>query len=76
MPTDALLQRTEAKRAEVIALTQDPVRIPTVNPPGDSDAYPRTNVVARYQGSLSGQQRDGLRGADRKRHSAAGRAKN
>ena len=86
MPTDALLQRIEAKRAEVIALTQDLVRIPTVNPPGDayeacarflgerlarrgfkveyiralgapgdSDAYPRTNVVARYQGRSPGQ---------------------
>jgi succinyl-diaminopimelate desuccinylase len=81
MDTDKLLQRIEAKRAEVTALTQDLVRIPTVNPPGDayeacarflgerlakrgfaveyiravgapgdSDKYPRTNVVARYEG--------------------------
>jgi succinyl-diaminopimelate desuccinylase len=81
MDTDKLLQRIEAKRAEVTALTQDLVRIPTINPPGDayeacarflgerlakrgfsveyvravgapgdSDKYPRTNVVARYEG--------------------------
>ena len=81
MDTDKLLERIEAKRAEVTALTQDLVRIPTVNPPGDayeacarflgerlakrgfaveyiravgapgdSDTYPRTNVVARYEG--------------------------
>ncbi len=79
--TDTLLQRIEAKRDELIALTQDLVRIPTINPPGDayeacarflgerlqkrgfaveyiralgapgdSDRYPRTNVVARYAG--------------------------
>jgi succinyl-diaminopimelate desuccinylase len=82
MDTDQLLRRIEAKREEVTALTQDLVRIPTVNPPGDayeacarflgerlakrgftveyvratggpgdSDKYPRTNVVARYEGS-------------------------
>ena len=82
MDTDKLLQRIEAKRDEVTALTQDLVRIPTVNPPGDayeacarflgerlakrgfaveyiravgapgdSDQYPRTNVVARYEGN-------------------------
>ena len=34
--TDALLARIEAKREEVTALTQDLVRIPTVNPPGDA----------------------------------------
>jgi succinyl-diaminopimelate desuccinylase len=85
MNTDLLLQRIEAKRAEVTALTQDLVRIPTVNPPGDayeayarflgerltkrgftveyvrakggpgdSDQYPRTNVVARYEGASPG----------------------
>lgn len=79
--TDTLLQRIEAKRDELIALTQDLVRIPTINPPGDayeacarflgerlqkrgfaveyiralgapgdSDRYPRTNVVARFEG--------------------------
>jgi succinyl-diaminopimelate desuccinylase len=78
---DPLLARIEAKRAEVTALTQELVRIPTINPPGDayeacarflgerlakrgftveyvrakgapgdSDKYPRTNVVARYEG--------------------------
>jgi succinyl-diaminopimelate desuccinylase len=82
MTTDQLLQRIEAKRAEVTALTQELVRIPTINPPGDayeacarflgerlaqrgftveyvratggpgdSDKYPRTNVVARYESS-------------------------
>jgi succinyl-diaminopimelate desuccinylase len=82
MDTDRLLQRIEAKRDEVTALTQDLVRIPTINPPGDayeacarflgerlakrgftveyvratggpgdSDQYPRTNVVARYEGN-------------------------
>ncbi len=81
MNSDPLLTRIEAKREDVVALTQDLIRIPTVNPPGDayeacvhflgerlalrgfaveyiramgapgdSDAYPRTNVVARYQG--------------------------
>jgi succinyl-diaminopimelate desuccinylase len=85
MNTDHLLQRIEAKRAEVTALTQDLVRIPTINPPGDayetcarflgerlaqrgftveyvratgapgdSDKYPRTNVVARYEGASKG----------------------
>jgi len=32
----AVLARIEAKRDEVVALTQDLVRIPTVNPPGDA----------------------------------------
>jgi succinyl-diaminopimelate desuccinylase len=82
----AVLARIEAKRDEVVALTQDLVRIPTVNPPGDayeacarfigerlkprgfaveyvrahgapgdSDAKPRVNVVARWQGSSTGE---------------------
>ena len=34
-PHDALLARIEAKREEVTALTQELVRIPTVNPPGE-----------------------------------------
>lgn len=42
---EALLARIEAKRDEVTALTQDLVRIPTVNPPGD--AY---EACARYLG--------------------------
>lgn len=84
--TEALLERIEAKRAEVTALTQDLVRIPTVNPPGDAyeacarllgerlrrrglaveylrargapgdaDAHPRINVVARHEGQGGGE---------------------
>lgn len=34
--TDALLERIDAKRDELIALTQELVRIPTINPPGDA----------------------------------------
>ena len=34
--TDALLARIESRRDELITLTQDLVRIPTVNPPGDA----------------------------------------
>ena len=45
MNTDPLLQRIEAKRDEVVALTQALVRIPTVNPPGD--AY---EACARFLG--------------------------
>jgi len=75
---DALYQRIEDKREDLIALTQDLVRIPTLNPPGeyyddcchyigdrlakrgfqteyyralgtpgDTDQYPRMNIVAR-----------------------------
>lgn len=75
----------EARRDELIALTQDLVRIPTLNPPGenyleiceylsarlkprgfdvelirahdtpgDSDRYPRWNIVARYEGARRG----------------------
>ncbi len=82
-PVQQLLSRIEAKREEVTALTQDLVRIPTVNPPGDayetcahfigerlakkgfaveyvrahgapgdSNSHPRTNVVARWQGTV------------------------
>ncbi len=74
-------KRIEDKTADLVALTQDLVRIPTVNPPGDaytpcaeligtrlksrgfqveyirghdtpgdSDAFPRTNVIARREG--------------------------
>ena len=76
---DALNSRIESKRDELIALTQDLIRIPTVNPPGefyqdcaryigdrlarrgfdiqyvraegtpgDTDQFPRYNVVARH----------------------------
>jgi len=34
--TAPLLQSIEAKRDELVALTQDLVRIPTINPPGDA----------------------------------------
>ena len=75
----------ELRRGELIALTQDLIRIPTLNPPGehyaticdyldqrlskrgfqtewvrgegtpgDSDRYPRWNLVARYEGKLPG----------------------
>lgn len=75
----------EARREDLIALTQELIRIPTLNPPGsnyleiceflarrlkrrgfeveliraqgapgDSDALPRWNVVARYDGGRSG----------------------
>jgi succinyl-diaminopimelate desuccinylase len=82
---DALLGDIEARRDELVALTQDLIRFPTINPPGDayrpcaeylgerlrkrgfkveyvraegtpgdSDAYPRTNVIARWEGSAPG----------------------
>ncbi|MCW2308773.1 acetylornithine deacetylase/succinyl-diaminopimelate desuccinylase family protein [Rhodobium gokarnense] len=75
-----LFERIEAARDDLVALTRDLVRVPTVNPPGDaygpcaeligermrrrgfeisyiraegtpgdSDRYPRINVVARYE---------------------------
>lgn len=80
-----LSERIEAKRDDLIALTQGLIRIPTLNPPGrnyhdicafiehrlqahgfatqmirahgtpgDSDAYPRWNVVARREGRAMG----------------------
>ncbi|MEQ8483235.1 MAG: acetylornithine deacetylase/succinyl-diaminopimelate desuccinylase family protein [Pseudomonadales bacterium] len=83
--TEALLARIDGKRDELVALTQELVRIPTVNPPGafyddcarligqrlgrrgfevryeratgavgDSDRYPRINVVARRPGNRPG----------------------
>ncbi len=82
---ESLLKRIEGKRDEVVALTCDMVRIPTINPPGDaytpcaeligdrlkmrgfdvtyeratgtpgdSDEFPRTNVVARIEGRRPG----------------------
>ena len=78
---EQLLREIERRREEVTVLTQDLVRIPTLNPPGenyrdicdfldkrlkgkgfsteliratgapgDSDRYPRWNVVARREG--------------------------
>ncbi|SPF77538.1 acetylornithine deacetylase/succinyl-diaminopimelate desuccinylase family protein [Pseudoprimorskyibacter insulae] len=83
--TDALFSRIDEKRDDLIALTQDLVRIPTLNPPGqfyreicdflqarleprgftctliravgapgDSEAYPRWNIVARRDGTRPG----------------------
>ena len=83
---DALLRRIEARRDALVALTQELIRIPTVNPPGDAyeacarflgerlaqrgfrveylravgapgdhDAWPRTNVVARFEGARGGE---------------------
>jgi succinyl-diaminopimelate desuccinylase len=80
-----LNQAIEAKRDDLIALTQDLVRIPTLNPPGDcylevceylkhrleksgfdvqlirafetpgdSDKYPRWNILARKEGAYGG----------------------
>jgi succinyl-diaminopimelate desuccinylase len=82
---DRLIERIEDKRDELVALTCDLVKIPTINPPGDyytdcarflgqrladkkfqveyfraegtpgdSDQYPRMNVVARYENSKPG----------------------
>ncbi len=79
--SETLLAEIASRREEVTALTQELIRIPTVNPPGDayeacarhlgerlkkkgfvveyirslgapgdSEKYPRTNVVARYGG--------------------------
>jgi len=76
----------EAKRCDLIALTQDLIRIPTLNPPGhdyraiceyldrrlkahgfetqlirahgtpgDSTKYPRWNIIARREGTTSGE---------------------
>ena len=80
-----LFDRVDDKQSELIELTQDLVRIPTINPPGDayticaefigerlqkrgfqieyirgidtpgdSDIYPRTNVIARLEGKSAG----------------------
>src|SRR5437016_7443180 len=82
---DALLAAIEAREDEIVALTRDLIRIPSVNPPGefyrdccellgrrleargfaveylraegspgDSERYPRWNVVARREGSGPG----------------------
>jgi succinyl-diaminopimelate desuccinylase len=83
--TDKLLGTIDARRDELVALTVDLIRFPTVNPPGeayrpcaeylgerllrrgfdvayvraegtpgDSDKYPRINVVARREGEGTG----------------------
>ena len=84
--TDQLIREIDARRDDLIALTQELLRIPTLNPPGenyreicdyldrrlraggfetgfvrafgspgDSDKYPRWNVVARREGARSGE---------------------
>jgi len=83
---DRLMRAVEERRDELIALTQDLIRLPTLNPPGDnyleiceylaarlkkrgfatelirafgamgdSDKYPRWNMVARIEGAHTGQ---------------------
>ncbi|GGB89887.1 succinyl-diaminopimelate desuccinylase [Marivita lacus] len=82
---DGLFNRIDDARDDLIALTQELIRIPTLNPPGenyaaicdlldsrlsrsgfettwiraegapgDSDRYPRWNLVARHEGTLPG----------------------
>ena len=82
---DAVLREIEAREDEVVTLTQDLIRFPTINPPGDAyrpcaeylgnrlakrgfqveyvraegtpgdtDVYPRINVIARHEGSGKG----------------------
>jgi succinyl-diaminopimelate desuccinylase len=82
---ERLFRRIADRTDELVTLTQDLIRIPTVNPPGDaytpcaefignrlagrgfqityrraegtpgdSDRYPRTNVIARIEGSRPG----------------------
>ena len=83
MTETALLTEIDTRREALIRLTQDLVRIPTLNPPGrnyreicdylaarllaqgftvefvraegapgDSDAFPRWNIVARIEGGI------------------------
>jgi succinyl-diaminopimelate desuccinylase len=83
---DRLMHRIDAKRDDLIQLTQELIRIPTLNPPGDnyreicdyldvrlsahgfetqliravgapgdSDRYPRWNIIARREGASSGE---------------------
>ncbi len=82
---EGVLREIEARKDEIVALTQDLIRFPTINPPGeayrpcaeylgqrlarrgmkveyvraegtpgDSDKYPRINVVARHDGGRPG----------------------
>ena len=84
-PNDRLFSRIDDARDDIVALTRELIRIPTVNPPGDayapcaeligrrlaargfaveylraenavgdSERYPRTNVVARIEGGAPG----------------------
>jgi len=83
--TDTLLRAIDTREQEIVALTQDLIRFPTVNPPGeayrpcaehlgnrlkargfevtyvraegspgDTEKYPRINVVARREGKSPG----------------------
>ncbi len=83
--TDALMKSIDAARDDLVALTRDLIRFPTVNPPGqyyraicvylsdrlekrgfevqllraegargDSDRYPRWNLIARREGARGG----------------------
>jgi succinyl-diaminopimelate desuccinylase len=83
--TDALCRAIDGRREELVELTRELVRFPTVNPPGeayrpcaeyigrrlerrgfdvqyvraegtpgDSEQYPRTNVIARREGAAGG----------------------
>ena len=85
MNIEPVLREIEAREGEIVTLTQELIRFPTVNPPGeayrpcaeylghrlmtrgfaveyvraegtpgDSDKYPRINVIARREGSRSG----------------------
>lgn len=85
-PQELLQREIDARRDDLIALTQDLIRIPTLNPPGeayleiceylaerlrprgfaiemvrahgtpgDSDRYPRWNVIARRDGAEAGE---------------------
>lgn len=86
MTEERILSEITARRADLIALTQDLIRIPTLNPPGrnyreicdylaarlgpagfalefirahgapgDSDTYPRWNLLARREGGAAGE---------------------
>ena len=83
--SDSLFRAIDERRDELVALTVDLIRFPTINPPGeaytpcaeyigdrlrkrgfeveyvrgegtpgDSDRYPRTNVIARFDGRSPG----------------------
>jgi len=85
VPLTSLDHRISQAQADLVALTQDLIRIPTVNPPGpdyaavcdvierylvphgfqvqrvraegalgDSDKYPRWNIIARHEGASTG----------------------
>ncbi len=82
---DTILREIETREGEIVALTRDLIRFPTLNPPGDayrpcaeylgqrlarrgmkieyvraegapgdSDKYPRINVIARHEGKSQG----------------------